>query len=161
MVNERVCCCCGAHFQVRTQNPNQTYCSSAACQRARKRAWQRAKREVDDDYRENEARAQRVWRTTNPEYWRAWREKNPEYVKQNREAQRQRDRRRRASVDTSTLANGDASKPMQTMALSAGTYRIEPCLDACKCGRVTCANLFILQPIPMDVAASMLANENV
>jgi hypothetical protein len=38
------CQCCGEPFVPRRQNPTQSYCSWAACQRVRKRDWQREKR---------------------------------------------------------------------------------------------------------------------
>src|SRR6202047_3873761 len=53
-------CAAGGHaFRPRPQVPNQRYCSAAACQRERRRRWQREKRESDADYCENQARAQR------------------------------------------------------------------------------------------------------
>jgi hypothetical protein len=160
MAPERVCCCCGQSFSVRTQNPTQTYCSSRSCQRARRRAWQQAKRAEDPDYRENEARVQKAWRETHPDFWRDWRKGNPDYVERNRVAQRQRDRRRRGGVDASVLANGDASAAADIV-VSAGIYAIVPWSDACKWGRVTRANLFILRPVLVPARCGLLAKEDV
>jgi len=153
MVEKRRCRCCGRSFSVRPQNPTQQYCSAPACQRARKRAWQQAKRVQDDDYRDNEARVQKAWRARHPEYWRDWRARHPAYVERNREAQAVRDRARRWVQHASDLANGDAST-----ALGAGTYALEPWPRACKCGRVTHANLFIIRPFVAP--GVVLANED-
>jgi hypothetical protein len=104
-------CAAGGHaFRPRPQVPQQRYCSAAACQRERRRRWQREKRESDPDYCENQARAQRAWAQNHSEYWREYRRLHPEYCERNRNAarQRQRDRRRRAAVATE-FAKMDAS----------------------------------------------------
>ncbi len=43
----RHCTCCGKPFEPRPQVPDQAFCSSPNCQRARKRQWQRAKLQSD------------------------------------------------------------------------------------------------------------------
>lgn len=137
------CRCCGQPFQPRAQNPTQTYCSQPACQRARKRDWQRAKRASDPDYRANERAAQRAWAQAHPQYWRAWRERHPEYVVRNRLAQGVRNAQRRT-------AGAIAKEDLWTResVLPAGTYRVEPWLAAdCKCGRVNAQNLFLLSMV--------------
>jgi hypothetical protein len=92
------CQCCGEPFVPRPQNPTQSYCSQGACQRARKRHWQREKRASDPDYRANDQAARRTWARTHSQYWRAWRERHPEYVERNRRGQAARNARRRAGV---------------------------------------------------------------
>lgn len=140
------CCCCGQPFSPRPQNPTQSYCSDPACQRARKREWQRAKRARDPDYRANERAAQRAWAQAHPQYWRAWREGHPEYVARNRQAQGVRNARRRAS---GRIANGDAST--RERALAAGTYRVQPWPgEDCKCGRVNGGNLFLFSLVEAE-----------
>ena len=74
----RRCACCGQPFQPRPQVPNQTYCSSAECQRVRKLRWQQAKLRDDPDYRDNQRDAQRAWFDRHPGYWRAYRAANPD-----------------------------------------------------------------------------------
>ncbi len=64
----KICPCCGEVFQPRPQVQNQTYCSSPACQRERRQAWQRKKLQDDRFYRENRQDAQRAWRERNPDY---------------------------------------------------------------------------------------------
>jgi hypothetical protein len=56
-MESRRCAGCGRAFWLRSQVPGQRYCCEAACQRARRRCWQRGKRQSDADYRENRARA--------------------------------------------------------------------------------------------------------
>ena len=62
---------------------------------ARWRRWQRAKRQSDADYRENQARAQRAWAQGHRDYWREYRRTHPQYCESNRLAARQRQRKRR------------------------------------------------------------------
>jgi hypothetical protein len=94
------CCYCGQPFRPRPQNPTQIDCSQPACQRARKRDWQRAKRASDPDYRVNDQAAQRTWAQAHPPYWRAWRERHPDDVARN--ARRRTAARVIANVDVST-----------------------------------------------------------
>jgi hypothetical protein len=131
-------CAAGGHaFRPRPQVPQQRYCSAAACQRERRRRWQRDKRESDPDYCENQARAQRAWAQNHGEYWREYRRLHPQYCEHNRNAarQRQRDRRRRATVATE-FAKMDAS--LAGSRVPSGTYRLVPAgaerfakMDAC------------------------------
>ena len=53
----RCCACCGKSFEPRSQVPDQAYCASPGCQRARKRQWQRVKLQTDPDYRINQRAA--------------------------------------------------------------------------------------------------------
>lgn len=139
------CCCCGQPFQPRPQNPTQTYCSQPACQRARKRDWQRAKRASDPDYRANDRAAQRAWAQAHPQYWRDWRERHPDAVARNRLAQGVRNARRRGMA-VRVIAKEDAWTSESH--LPGGTYRIEPwCGADCKCGRVNRENLFVLSVV--------------
>ena len=64
------CAACGDGFTPCRHVPNQQYCSKPACQRERRRRWQRAKLKQDPDYRSNQAAAQRRWRECHPHYWR-------------------------------------------------------------------------------------------
>jgi hypothetical protein len=143
------CCrCCGQPFRPRPQNPTQTYCSQPACQRSRKRDWQRRQRASDPDYRANDQAAQRVWAQGHPQYWRAWRERHPDYVVRNRRAQVGRNARRRAA---GVIANEDAWT--RESVLVVGTYRVEPWLASdCKCGRVNPENLFLLSVVDAPAA---------
>jgi len=72
----RCCVCCGQSFEPRPQVPDQAFCSSPECQRARKRQWQREKIQSDPDYRSNQRAAQRAWSLRNLDYWRTYRDSN-------------------------------------------------------------------------------------
>ncbi len=56
----RRCACCGKPFEPCPQVPDQAFCSSPDCQRARKRQWQRAKLQSDPDYRINQRATQQA-----------------------------------------------------------------------------------------------------
>lgn len=114
----KICACCGQHFQPRPQVPDQTYCSSPVCQRARRQAWQRQKLQDDHFYRENQQDAQRAWRGRNPGYSRNYRAANPKYVEKNRNRQRSKPPLARKS----DLAKMDASN--WPTGLPAGVYRV-------------------------------------
>jgi hypothetical protein len=114
------CVACGQAFHPRPQSPRQCYCSSPACQRERRRQWQRSRRDADPAYQENQTRAQRAWAERHPDYWREYRRAHPEYGERNRAQQQQRDARRRERV----LAKMDVST--RDSAVPSGTYRLSP-----------------------------------
>ena len=124
---KRRCAACGCLFVPRRNVPQQRYCAKRACQRTRRRRWQRQKLKADADYRANQAAAQQRWRARHPDYWRRYRQSHPAYATRNRERQRQRNRRRR-SADTGPspprIAKMDAC-PAQTPVRS-GTCRLVP-----------------------------------
>lgn len=126
-------------------NPDLRFAAGVpACQRARKRVWQRGKRATDSDYRANDQAAQWAWAQAHPQYWRAWRERHPESVARNREAQGARNARRREALGV--IAKEDAWT--SESGLPAGTYRVEPWRGTdCKCGRVNRENLFVLSGV--------------
>lgn len=107
-MDKRWCSSCGETFEPRAQSPRQAFCKKAACQLVRKRLWQRAKRNSDVDYRENQAAAQEFWRQKHPDYWRRYREDHPEYAASNRERQKVRNARRTGSGGG--VAKGDVSE---------------------------------------------------
>ncbi len=98
--------------------PDQSYCASQACQRERRKLWQRERRAKDPDYRENQARAQEAWLARNPDYWREYRHRNPEYTQRNRERQRERARKRDGPSVVKTAASGMAAM------LASGLYTL-------------------------------------
>lgn len=114
----RPCACCGNLFEPRPQVPNQTFCFSPDCQRARKRQWQRAKLQSDPDYRINQRAAQQAWSQRNPDYWRGYRDAQPDYAQRNREQQRSRDASVRNQGSDVDLAKMDVCD------LPTGLYRI-------------------------------------
>jgi hypothetical protein len=116
----KICPCCGQAFQPRPQVQNQTYCSSPACQRERRQAWQRKKLQDDHFYRENQQDAQRAWRDRNPEYSRNYRATNPQYVEKNRAQQRTKPN----GTPELNIAKMDVS--IWPSGIPAGIYRIRP-----------------------------------
>jgi hypothetical protein len=123
-MEKRRCLACGGLFDPRAQNPQQQYCSDPACQRERRRRWQRERLRADPDYRDNQARAQQRWRARHPEYWREYRRRHLEYVEGNRNAQRRRNRRRGvAEPPAATIAKMDASAGISPV--PSGTYRLQ------------------------------------
>ncbi|WP_291998419.1 hypothetical protein [Candidatus Accumulibacter sp. ACC012] len=118
----RQCKACRQPFRPRPQNPDQCFCSAAACQRERRRRWQAAKRQNDPDYRDNQKRAQKAWAERHSDYWRTYRDQHPEYVARNRARQRER------ALGRAGVAKMDASKT--EIALPSGTYRLSPMIDA-------------------------------
>jgi hypothetical protein len=123
MMQCRRCAACGQGFRPRAQNPHQRYCGMAACQRERRRCWQKSKLQSDGDYRANQAQAQRAWAGGHGDYWRAYRSAHPEYTDRNRLEQRRRDCRRRAA----RLAKMDASTSDHPV--PSGTYRLVAAVD--------------------------------
>ena len=114
------CLACGDAFRSRPQVPDQSYCSTAECQRERRKVWQRERRRSDNDYRDNQARAQKKWLLSRPDYWKRYRAAHPEYAENNRAQQRTRNAARAAGL----IAKSDASMPISP--LVSGTYRLSP-----------------------------------
>lgn len=118
MSARRRCAACGKLFGIRPQVPDQSYCADEACQRERKKLWQRDRRTTDPDYRDNQARAQEAWLARNPDYWRRYRQRNPEYTQGNRE--RQRDRMRELRSSSATKEEAEEVSDL----LASGLYRL-------------------------------------
>jgi hypothetical protein len=116
----RRCAACGEGFRPCPRVEDQNYCGKEECRRARRRRWQRAKRREDGDYRDNQGRAQRAWAAENSAYWQAYRSGHPDYAQANREKQRQRDGRRRAT----NLAKMDSIGTFSSV--PSGTYLLVP-----------------------------------
>jgi Tfp pilus tip-associated adhesin PilY1 len=124
MSSKRPCKHCGKLFCPRAQNPNQEYCSEAACQKARKRDWQRQKLKTDPEYRDNQRDAQRRWREKNKGYWREYRRRRQEYTERNRQQQQARNLRRRSRGDElASIVKMDASSKKQTI-IRPGRYEL-------------------------------------
>lgn len=117
-MKSRQCTACGKEFRQRSQVPQQSYCTALACQRERRRRWQKAKRKNDPAYQDNQASAQLAWRKRNPDYWREYRRTHPEYSERNRTQQRERNDRLRQRL----IAKMDVSTPVFPM--PSGRYQI-------------------------------------
>jgi hypothetical protein len=142
-MQSRRCTACGHAFRTRPQVPQQGYCPTPDCQRQRRRSWQKAKRESDPDYRDNQASAQRAWVERNPDYWREYRRTHPNYSERNRLLQLERNHRQ-AEL---RIAKMDASTP--ELPLTSGIYRISQVrlCQNCKDGRVDGENHFAISPV--------------
>lgn len=112
------CIACGDPFYSRPQVPDQSYCPQPECQRERRKLWQRERRKADDDYRDNQVRAQKKWLAEHPDYWQRYRAEHPEYAERNRDQQRARNAERRKGA----IAKMDASR--RSLQLHSGTYRL-------------------------------------
>jgi hypothetical protein len=114
------CLACGDPLPLNSRVPDQSYCSRPACQRERRKLWQRERRQLDPTYRENQAQAQTAWAQGHVDYWRRYRDQHPEYVDRNRAQQRARNAIQRSHQP---IAKMDASPP--SLPLPSGTYRME------------------------------------
>ena len=117
------CLGCGRLFTPSPKVKNQKYCSEAACQRKRKLIWQKNKLAEDPDYKRSQLESQKRWRDSHPNYWRDYREKNSDYVRRNMELQRERNRARRAKLDS--IAKMDALRSQRP--ITSGIYKLIPC----------------------------------
>lgn len=115
---QKQCLACGQDFLPCPQVPNQCFCSAPACQKERRRRWQRDKLKADPDYLDNQHRAQQAWIERNPDYWRRYRETHPDYLERNRLMQQQRNGRPKIP----DIAKMDESAPA-TPAMS-GVYML-------------------------------------
>jgi hypothetical protein len=124
---KRWCAACGCLFEPRRNVPQQRYCSKRACQRTRRRRWQRQKLKCDGDYRANQSAAQQRWRESHPDYWRRYRQSHPDYAERNREKQRERNRHRHSAgtgPSPPPIANMDAYRTEKPFC--SGTYHLVP-----------------------------------
>jgi len=147
MPARRRCAACGRLFELRPQHPNQSYCSAPACQRERRKLWQRERLAIDPDYQANQARAQAEWIKRHPDYWREYRELHPEYTERNRE------RQRRHAKDE--LADGSAKLAAATTAqlLESGLYVLRV-VDRIVLAKMDVSYLVELIPVGGDRASS-------
>lgn len=131
----RRCKHCQKLFTPCSHVPDQTYCSSRDCQRARKIKWQKEKLANDPDYRAAQKEAQERWVEKRPGYWKEYRKKNNRYTERNRAQQRERARNQRGAVHpdpnlsegSGVVAKMDASSVKN--AVSRGRYLLVPVID--------------------------------
>ena len=121
MDREKRCKNCRRFLDLNPHARNHEYCKRKACQRVRKRCWQRQKISSDPDYRENQKNAQIKWRENNPDYWRKYRREHEKYRERNRVLQKKRDAKRRVQH----LAKMDASSD-KIQIKQGGYYYIIP-----------------------------------
>ena len=82
----------------------------------------------DEEYREDQEDAKKLWRNNNSDYWKKYRKKNTKYTENNREKQKQRNRSLRNRKSSSeVIANmGVLDEGNEGL---AGLYRIIPLSD--------------------------------
>ena len=125
---ERRCEHCRKKFTRFSHIPGQRYCSRVQCQNARRQKWRKQKLAIDKDYKANQKDAQGRWCEKNPGYWKRYRATHPEYVQRNRQLQRVRNQRRKATIyasDTSSLIAKRYALSSKNSFLS-GYYRLIP-----------------------------------
>lgn len=126
-MEKRRCKACDRLFVPCPKVPRQEYCSFANCQKTRRCLWQKQKLDIDEDYRQNQADAQRRWRERHRDYWRRYRETHPDYTRRNRERQRERNRHRHSSKSPEgSIAKMDLLEAKSPVL--SGTYRLVPLL---------------------------------
>jgi hypothetical protein len=114
---------CQGCNQEKIQNPRlkgaQKFCGNPACQKVRKRQWQKNKLATDALYRMQQHESLQAWRKNYPldRYQHQYRLRHPEYVEQNRKRQRIRNRRRRELI-----VKMDTLNQMESY-----TYLLTPC----------------------------------
>lgn len=125
---ERRCEHCGKKFIPLSNIPGQRYCSCRQCQNARRKKWRKQKLAIDQDYKGNQADAQRRWCEKNKGYWGRYRASHPEYVERNRQLQRVRNQRRKGvneASDTSTMIAKRYALSQEKTDIS-GYYKLVP-----------------------------------
>lgn len=91
----RLCRYCQQRFEVSRYRPQQQVCSKADCQKRRRADYHRHKRQSDPVYAGSCRDSQQKWRSAHPNYQKQYWQDHPKAAEHNRQAQRQRDRRRR------------------------------------------------------------------
>ncbi len=113
-MSDRRCPYCQQVFQPARYHPQQVVCSQPACQRQRRRDYQRQKIASDPVYRQVSLDSSQKWRRAHPGYWKQYRQHHPEQAERNRQRQQRRDQKRRLL----NLANNNLAldlKPVFTM----------------------------------------------
>lgn len=93
-----ICPYCHCSFNPSPFHPEQTVCTTPACQRRRRSDYHHNKTATDTDYRQACLESRRKWRENHPDYQAGYRSKNEAYVEQNRQKQRRRNEKRKLSL---------------------------------------------------------------
>ena len=107
---------CAAPHCRRILNPdprvkNQRYCGEKACQRARKRQWQKEKLAVDPDYKANQRDCQVEWHRRHQGYYGKYRQEHPRYRERNTLLQTCRNAKARVIAKMDALEPAPQNKP--------------------------------------------------
>lgn len=128
MDRKKRCKNCRRFLDLNSHVKKHEYCKRKACQRVRKRCWQRQKMSRDPDYRENQKNAQIKWCENNPDYWGKYRQEHEKYLQHNRDLQKKRDANRRVRH----LAKMDVSSDKTQIKISGYYYIIPASSDLAK-----------------------------
>lgn len=109
MISTFLCQHCGRRCRCNPRVKNQKYCSSRACQNARRNLTNKKRAKKSSESRSLRQSRNKRWRDTFPahEYQRKYREFHANYVKCNRDLQRERNKKRqkdKASMIVKTYA---------------------------------------------------------
>jgi len=113
-MNAKIQCAAPHCRRILDPNPrvkNQRYCGEKACQRARKRKWQKDKLAVDPDYKANQRDCQVEWHGRHPGYYRKYRQEHPRYCKRNALLQTCRNAKARVIAKMDALESAPRNKP--------------------------------------------------
>ena len=121
-MEKRRCVVCRKTFTPTGRVRDQRFCALPECQKERRRRGQKKKRRRDEDYQENDERAQREWTKKHPGYFKAYRESHPDYTEKNLQQQRQRDAKRREAAKKKDVEPGGIQMPKGP--LESGTYEL-------------------------------------
>lgn len=103
---------------------------------------------ADADYAQGVRDSQRKWRECHLSYQKQYREKHPEAVKQNRQKQRQRDRRRRVQ----NLVKNNVAFDVKHCA--AEVWLVGPAAGDLDKNNLASSQLLIFQSVPNRLAAA-------
>lgn len=143
----RCCRYCQQSFQPSKYRPDQTVCSTAACQRERRTDYHRQKLAADAEYAQVVRDSQRKWRDTHADYQKQYRQKNPEAAEQNRQKQRQRDRKRRVQL----LVKNNVALDLKRCA--AEVWLVGPAAGDLDKNNLASSQFLIFQPVAEAPAA--------
>lgn len=107
-MNAKICIHCRKSYKPNPRVKNQQYCREKACQRARRRSWQREKMVKDPAYKENQRRCWQNWYDENHSYMKEYRANNPGYVDRNVQLQSIRDLKKRKDKTSKILVKMDS-----------------------------------------------------
>jgi hypothetical protein len=147
-MSDRHCRYCQQLFQPSRFHPQQIVCGSPDCRRHHRREYHRQKIETDPVYRQVCWDSQQKWRARHPDYLRQYRQTHPEAVEHNRQAQRQRDRRRRLQ----NLVKNNLALDLKHSA--AEVWLLGPETQHLAKNNLASSQVLILQMVPSGPAAS-------
>lgn len=128
-------------FQPSRYRPDQTVCSSPACQRQRRADDHRHRIETDPEYAQIVRDSRNKWRQAHPDYQKQYWRAHDQQAERNREQQPQRDRKRRlAHLVKNNLA-------LNLKQATAEVWLVGPAADDLVKNNLASSQLFIFQPL--------------